>query len=49
MATINQRLPDELLVRVHKVAREKFGDKKGCKRLAYIEAMETWVKKWERK
>lgn len=49
MAIINQNFPDDLLERVHKIARKKFGDKKGSKRLGYMAAMEEWVKKWENK
>ena len=31
------------------VARQKFGDKKGCKRTALIEAIQEWVKKEKQK
>jgi hypothetical protein len=48
MGALNQNIPDELSNKFYDAARRKFGDKKGCKRLALIEAMEDWVKK-ERK
>lgn len=44
MGVLNQNVPDELLSRFNEAARGKFGDKKGCKRTALIEAIETWLK-----
>ena len=35
----------QLLDDFYKSAREKFGDKKGCKRNALLEAMQDWLKK----
>ena len=45
MPVINQNIPDTLLADFNKIARKKFGDKKGAKREALIEALENWVKK----
>lgn len=45
MGVLNQNIPDELLNKFNEAAREKFGDKKGCKRSALIEAIENWIKK----
>jgi len=45
MATLNQNVPDDLLNDFNHLARKKFGDKKGSKRSALIEAIEDWVKK----
>jgi hypothetical protein len=44
MAVLNQNIPDDLMGRFYDVARRKFGDKKGCKRQALIEAMEGWLR-----
>lgn len=45
MGALNQNLPDELLTKFYEKARNKFGDKKGSKRTALIEAMQEWIKK----
>ncbi|VVB66062.1 Uncharacterised protein [Candidatus Gugararchaeum adminiculabundum] len=45
MAVLNQNLPDDLTSKFNEAAREKFGDKKGCKRSALIEAIGDWLKK----
>lgn len=45
MAILNQNIPDNLLDDFYNAAREKFGDKKGCKRSALLEAMQDWLKK----
>jgi len=45
MGALNQNLPDELLNEFYQKARQKFGDKKGSKRTALIEAMHQWIKK----
>ncbi len=43
MSALNQNLPDELLNKFNQSARKKFGDKKGSKRTALIEAMREWT------
>lgn len=45
MSIVNQNLPDEILKEFYNKAREKFGDKKGSKRTALIEAIQEWTKK----
>jgi len=45
MGAVNQNLPDDLLAKFYEKARAKFGDKKGSKRTALIEAMQEWTKK----
>ena len=45
MGILNQNIPDDLLEDFYKAAREKFGDKKGCKRKALLEAIGDWLKK----
>ena len=45
MTILNQNLPDELLNQFYGKARNKFGDKKGSKRTALLEAIQDWVKK----
>ena len=44
MAIVNQDIPDELLGKFYNAARLKFGDRKGCKRSALIEAIQGWLK-----
>ena len=48
MYVLNQNLPDELLSKFYEKARNKFGNKKGNKRTALIEAMQEWTKKQNR-
>ncbi len=45
MGVLNQNVPDALLADFNEAARRKFGDRKGCKRQALIEAMEDWLKR----
>jgi hypothetical protein len=45
MGAVNQDIPDEILNDFYNAARKKFGDKKGCKRSAMIEAIQDWTKK----
>lgn len=45
MSVLNQNLPDDLLKEFYEKARNKFGDKKGSKRTALIEAIQEWTKK----
>jgi len=45
MGVINQNVSDEILNKFYEKARKKFGDKKGCKQKALIEAIESWTKK----
>ena len=45
MAVLHQNVPDKLLDDFSKAAREKFGDKKGSKHSALLEAMDDWLKK----
>jgi len=45
MGALNQNIPDELLNDFYEKARKKFGDKKGCKQKALIEAMQNWANK----
>jgi hypothetical protein len=45
MGAVNQDIPDEILNEFYNAARKKFGDKKGCKRSAMIEAITEWTKK----
>lgn len=45
MGVINQNIPDELLIEFYEKARQKFGDKKGIKQKALIEAIQDWTKK----
>ncbi len=45
MSVLNQNIPDEILNEFNNLARKKFGDKKGCKRSALIEAINDWLKK----
>jgi len=45
MSIVNQNIPDDLLNEFNKKARNKFGDKKGSKRTALIEAIQEWTKK----
>jgi hypothetical protein len=45
MGTINQNVEDKLLIEFYNKARNKFGDKKGCKQKALIEAIQQWNKK----
>jgi hypothetical protein len=44
MGTINQNIEDKLLTEFYNKARNKFGDKKGCKQKALIEAIQQWNK-----
>ena len=44
MAIVNQDIPDDLLNKFYNAARFKFGDRKGCKRAALIEAIQGWIK-----
>ena len=44
MGLVHQDIPEELLSNFNDKARKKFGDKKGCKRAALIEAIQAWVK-----
>lgn len=44
MGAVNQNIPDETLNKFYNLARKKFGDKKGCKREALIEAIDDWIK-----
>jgi hypothetical protein len=44
MGVINQNVPGELLTKFNNKARSKFGDKKGCKQKALIQAIEQWNK-----
>ena len=44
MGTINQNVDDKLLYEFYNKARNKFGDKKGCKQKALIEAIQQWNK-----
>lgn len=45
MAVLNQNVPDDVMKKFNESARAKFGDKKGSKHLALIEAIEDWLKK----
>lgn len=45
MSVLNQNLPDGLVSEFYEIARKKFGDKKGCKRSALIEAIGEWVRR----
>lgn len=45
MGILHQNIPDDLLNDFNNAAREKFGDKKGTKRSALLEAISDWVKK----
>ena len=45
MGVINQNIEDKLLNEFYEKARQKFGDKKGCKQKALIEAIQNWNKK----
>ena len=45
MGALNQNIPDDILNSFNDAARNKFGDKKGSKRTALIEALKDWVKK----
>ena len=49
MGVINQNIEDELLKKFYDKARSKFGDKKGCKQKALIQAIENWTKKERKK
>ena len=49
MGVVNQNLPDEILKEFYEKARAKFGDKKGSKRTALIEAIQEWTKKEKQK
>ena len=44
MGVINQNVPDKLLSEFYDKARSKFGDKKGCKQKALIQAIQQWNK-----
>jgi hypothetical protein len=44
MGVINQNIEDKLLQEFYKKARNKFGDKKGCKQKALIESIQQWNK-----
>lgn len=44
MAILHQNIPDPLLSEFNDKARKKFGDKKGSKHSAVIEALQDWVK-----
>jgi hypothetical protein len=45
MGVINQNIEDKLLQEFYEKARSKFGDKKGCKQKALIQAIQNWIKK----
>ena len=45
MGAVNQNLPDDILSEFYHKARQKFGDKKGSKRTALIEAIQEWTKR----
>jgi len=49
MAILNQNIPDETINDFNKLAREKFGDKKGSKHSALLEAINDWIKKQKKK
>ena len=44
MGVINQNIEDKLLKEFYDKARTKFGDKKGCKQKALIQAITNWTK-----
>jgi len=44
MSVINQNIEDKLLSEFYDKARNKFGDKKGCKQKALIQAIDQWNK-----
>lgn len=43
MAVLHQNIPDDLLSEFSETAREKFGDKKGAKHSALLEAIREWL------
>ncbi len=49
MGVLNQNIPDETMAKFNELARNKFGDKKGSKRQALIEAMTDWIKNQKKK
>lgn len=45
MAILHQNVPDNVFKEFSEAARKKFGDKKGSKHSALLEAIDDWVKK----
>ena len=44
MGLIHQNISDDILQEFNDEARRKFGDKKGCKRMALVEAIQNWTR-----